>query len=302
MKRFVSIAASIALAMSLLLLSGCSLSTLKPEGTGPAPELTPKTSATAKAGVLKVGIDSSSAPFAGNDSSGKLVGIDVDIAAAIAEQLGCSVEFVNVASDEADTALAAGTVDIVMNVGSKDFAPTSVTTVGPYLTDGPAFFATKATASSSASATGKVAKIPDGSTIAAQKDSVSEYQVQSAYPALTLTSTSTLSEAFNSLEQGKVTYAAADAIVGAYIATGHDDIAFVSAIATTSGIYVGVPQKNTQLAADVDGAVKAIQQNGVLNLCLAKWIGTPLTLPSPLDAPTYVSTGNLSTTTQARTV
>ena len=79
MKRFVSIAASIALAMSLLLLSGCSLSTLKPEGTGPAPELTPKTSATAKAGVLKVGIDSSSAPFAGNDSSGKLVGIDISL-------------------------------------------------------------------------------------------------------------------------------------------------------------------------------------------------------------------------------
>lgn len=64
-------------------------------------------------GKLKVGVDFGNPPFAGETS--KAAGIDIDVASAIAQELGLEVEFVDVGSS-ADIALSSKKCDIVMGV------------------------------------------------------------------------------------------------------------------------------------------------------------------------------------------
>lgn len=66
-------------------------------------------------GVLKVGLDFGNPPLAGESS--KASGIDVDVASAVAEELGLEVEFIDVGSG-AEVALSTKKVDIVMGISS----------------------------------------------------------------------------------------------------------------------------------------------------------------------------------------
>ena len=76
----------------------------KPEPK-PEPKMAPP--AVKTAGVLVAGVDLDVPPFAGVDQ-GKQAGIDVDVAAAIADRLGLAVSYVDVKPSEAASALAEG--------------------------------------------------------------------------------------------------------------------------------------------------------------------------------------------------
>ena len=65
-------------------------------------------------GTLRVGVNTENPPLAGM-GSGKIIGIDVDIAAALADELGLKLSVVDVGSDPAG-ALANGTVDVVLGI------------------------------------------------------------------------------------------------------------------------------------------------------------------------------------------
>ena len=72
-----------------------------------------------KSGTLRVGVNAGSPPLAGSpSSSSKIVGIDVDVAAALADQLGLKLEIVDVGTDP-EAALKEGKVDVAMGIGSE---------------------------------------------------------------------------------------------------------------------------------------------------------------------------------------
>ncbi|MER6344069.1 ABC transporter substrate-binding protein [Streptomyces sp. NPDC001595] len=66
-------------------------------------------------GVIKVGSDIAYAPVEFKDSSGKTVGIDPDIAAAMGKQLGVDFQFENGTFDTLITGLRSGRYDIAMS-------------------------------------------------------------------------------------------------------------------------------------------------------------------------------------------
>ncbi|GIK40578.1 MAG: basic amino acid ABC transporter substrate-binding protein [Chloroflexota bacterium] len=66
-------------------------------------------------GTLRVGLDASFPPFETIDASGQIVGLDVDIAQAIAADLGVEAEFVNIAFDGLYDALLARRVDLIIS-------------------------------------------------------------------------------------------------------------------------------------------------------------------------------------------
>lgn len=66
-------------------------------------------------GVLRVGTEGVYAPFSYHDSSGELVGYDVDVARAVGEKLGVQVEFVETPWDSMFAALESDRFDIVAN-------------------------------------------------------------------------------------------------------------------------------------------------------------------------------------------
>lgn len=66
-------------------------------------------------GVLRVGLDASFPPFETIDANGQIAGLDVDIAQAIAADVGVKVELVNIGFDGLYDALLARRVDLVIS-------------------------------------------------------------------------------------------------------------------------------------------------------------------------------------------
>ena len=66
-------------------------------------------------GTLQVGLDASFPPFETIDANGQIVGLDVDIARAIAADLGVEAEFVNIGFDGLYDALLARRVDFIIS-------------------------------------------------------------------------------------------------------------------------------------------------------------------------------------------
>lgn len=94
---------------AVLVFSGCSPSSYEGELKTPViqkPDILQN-------GVLKVGVDYGNPPLAGETS--KAFGIDIDVASAIAEEMGLRVEFIDVGASP-ELAIANKKVDIVMGL------------------------------------------------------------------------------------------------------------------------------------------------------------------------------------------
>lgn len=252
--------------LSLLALSGCSGVTGSKEI-----ELTPVITAPAIGvdGVLRVGVDSTNAPYAGT-SDGNIVGVDADIAAALAEEMGLTLELVDTKGQNADSVLSSGTVDVIMDREQSGSSSVSGTLVGPYLESGPALFAV--VRSNTAPAEVNTASLA-GTKIAAQKDSLSAWTLEEIIGAGTADPRESLDLAFKALEQGEVGYAAADAVVGSYLALEYKDISCVKLLGTPIGVYMGVSSEKTELIGALTEALRSLRDKGVLETLLAKWLG-----------------------------
>lgn len=219
-------------------------------------------------GVLRVGVNTGNVPLAGKGEEA-IIGIDVDIAAAMADELGLKLSIVDVGSDPA-SALAEGTVDIVMGVDEAD-ADGAFWLTSTYIPTGVAVF--------SLSPDAGVPVSGDGSTFAAQVSSKSAWAAGNEFGLEALQSTATLTDAFKSLESGEVDYAVADAIIGLYGAHSEGIDVHVSAmLLAPSGYCVGVSSANTDLQNAISQAVSTLSANGVIGVIEMKWLGTTVDL------------------------
>lgn len=240
-----------------------------------SPQIEPP--AIGESGTLRVGVDTAKAPLAGiMESNRAIVGLDVDIAAAIADELGLKLSIVDVGSDAA-SALADGTVDIVMGVNQSE-ADGSFWVSQTYLPTGIALFSTNPDAGAPAA--------DSGSTFAAQISSTSAWAVSNEFGAGSLEAASTLPEAFGALRDGKVDYVAADAVIGLYTAHSQEMDTYLCAMLSRVGGYViGASSSNADLQSSISQAVQNITSGGVLGVIERKWLGTTLDLSAvPLSA------------------
>ena len=117
----------LALLMCLAILAGCSNSSKQdtpadtpaaPEAstTEPAPEPDDQLAAIQKAGKLVVGVEGTYYPFTFHDEeTNELTGYDIEVAEAVAAQMGVEVEFVESEWDSLLVALDTGRLDTVIN-------------------------------------------------------------------------------------------------------------------------------------------------------------------------------------------
>lgn len=241
-------------------------------------------------GTLRVGVDAQNPPLSGMLESGntsKIVGLDVDIAAALADEWGLKLSIVDVGTDP-EGALAEGKVDIVMGI-DKSSSDSSFWCSDVYLQSGVALFASSADA-----------VVPDassGATFAAQVSSKSAWAVMNEFGEESLTSTNSPLDAFNALSSGSVQYVAAGAVVGVYAAHANNLEAHVVALMQQpAGYCIGVLDDNSELKTAVADAVATLTSNGVISVIETKWLG------APLDLSTVPLTGSVTpvmdTTTQ----
>ena len=262
--RVVAVVCAAALALFVV---GCSQETYTPS-SGEAVVSSPTIG---EDGVLRVGVDSSSAPLAGQSTTtGNIVGIDVDIAAALADELGLKVEIVDV-GDDAATALSEGTVDIVLGVEVSNTSETYWLS-DTYLDTAVALFAL-------ASASSEVPSNVSTLTVAAQVSSQSAWAVTNVLDQAVLSTTTSLEDAFTALGEAKVSYVASDAIIGTFAAYSIDlDVQIVALLEEASGYCVAVLSTNTDLQSAISEALETISSNGTISLIEKKWLGTTVDL------------------------
>lgn len=268
MKR-IKMAALLCLTVCLVVVfAGCSAGSYTP----PEKEQVVSDSALGQAGTLRVGVNADTAPLAGQaTSSSKIVGIDVDVAAALADQLGVKLQIVDVGTDP-DAALSAGNVDIVMGVDNAE-ADSAFWKSSPYLSTGVALFGKEGeTTIPTATANPKVA---------AQVSSKSSWRVTNLFGDDALSVENDLKSAFSALSSGKADYVAADAVIGTYVVHGSSYKAqIIALLQDPSGYCVGAAKTNTALQEAVSNAIELLTSGGVIDLIEQKWLGSALDLAS----------------------
>lgn len=254
-------------------LTGCSSS----EPYTP-PETTPAVSSPAiiEDGVLHVGVNASAAPLAGKNSSGDLVGFDVDLAAALADALGLKVEVTDVGANGA-SALSQGNVDIVLGV-EQDSSSASVWESDSYLQTGIALFA---------AANAQVPTKESAPKIAVQTSSTSSWLAENEFGAEALVRVNGLADAFKALG-GQAQYAAADAVRGTYVLSDDSlgvDASIIALMQQPSGYCVALLDSNSQLKQAVADALSSITDGGLMTVLEKKWLGVEWDLSDvPLTA------------------
>lgn len=243
------------------------------------PEPTPTVSSPAigQDGVLRVGVNSSAAPLAGTNSAGDLVGYDVDLAAALADELGLKVEVVDVGATF-ETALEDGDVDVVLGV-EEGSASKEVWESDPYLQTAVALFSDDANA--------QVPTADSSPVIAVQTSSTSSWMAENEFGAEALERVSGLSEAFETMASGGADYVAADAVRGVYAQSGSEgsQATIVALMQQPSGYCIALLDSNTELKQAVADALSSLVDGGMVNILNKKWLGQDWNLDGvPLTA------------------
>ena len=264
MKRMKALVCCAAAACLAMVLAGCSS---QQSYTPPEKSATVSSPAIGKSGTLRVGVNAGSPPLAGSpSSSSKIVGIDVDVAAALADQLGLKLEIVDVGTDP-EAALKEGKVDVAMGIGSE--IEVSFWRSPAYLPKGVALFSTSANAT--------VPTKASSPKIAAQVSSTSSWQVTNEFGQDALVSETDLKSAFAALADGSAQYVAADAVIGMYAAhSGGYDAQIVALMQQPGGYCVGMLEANTELQAAVKYALAALTDGGIVSVIEKKWLGTDI--------------------------
>lgn len=263
-------------------LSGC--------GKAAEPKVEPKVAppAIAAAGTLKVGVDMSQPPFAGEDQ-GRKAGLDIDVAAALADRLGLKVVYVDVKPSDAATALAAGTADAVMSVPLADAAAvTQLSLAGSYVDNGPGLFVS----------TGSTASVEPSLTIdsiagrvAAQEGSESFWVLRSELDSESVAPYESLRAAIEALNAGEEELVAGDILTAAYIARDFPEIHLAGQLRPAQPLAVAVTAENTALGEAIRTELDALAADGVIDALRRKWVGT---LPE-LETAASEESGTVST-------
>jgi polar amino acid transport system substrate-binding protein len=221
-------------------------------------------------GVLRAVVDLSYPPFAGT-VQGQKVGLDVDVAAAIADQLGLKLELINGTPAAGAVRVKAGTADLVLGGLTVDGAVASqIAFAGSYVSDGPAVFA-----SSDATATmGGLAS----ERIAVQKGSGAYWALLDEYGETPLVEMPTLLDALKAVGSGKAEVAAGDALVGSYMIRSLPSLRYLGQIGTAYPVGVGVSASKPKMESEVRGILDRLAEQGVLATLRRKWAGDLPTL------------------------
>ena len=244
-------------------------------------------SALGKDGVLRVGVNAASAPLAGQtSSSSRIVGIDVDAAAYLADELGLDLEIVDVGTDPA-SALKDNKVDIVMGVDESEEG-SGFWRSPSYLSTGVALF--------SASNENSIPTTDSKPKIAAQVSSKSSWRVTNLFGNDSLVPQDNLKGAFDALKNGTARYTAADAVIGTYVANsnGYDD-KIVALLQDPSGYCVAAGEGNTELQNAVSESLNKLVNGGMMDVIENKWLGQTL----DLKGITVIKGGSGDTSTSA---
>lgn len=238
-------------------------------------------------GVIKVGSDIAYAPVEFKDDSGKTVGIDPDLAAAMGKQLGVTFEFENGTFDSLITGLRSKRYDIAMSAmtDTKDRQEGIDSDTGKKVGEGVDFVDYFTAGVSIYTQKGKNTDIKSwsdlcGKKIVVQRGTVSEDLAKAEAKKCTGGKTITI-EAFDNDQQAQTRLRAGGAAAGssdfpvaAYAVKtsgGGNDFQLVGEQVEAAPYGIAVAKNNTQLRDALKAALDAIIANGEYEKVIKKW-------------------------------
>ncbi|MBR3234458.1 MAG: amino acid ABC transporter substrate-binding protein [Atopobiaceae bacterium] len=214
-------------------------------------------------GYLTVGVRTltSSAPMCVQGENGILYGLDVDLAAALASEMGLKVRYVSVT----DTSLLGSDCDIVMDTAPDTSGRVAV--VGNYVQTASSFFYRGDT-------TVLVPTDLGGKSVGLQSGSNSETVLNRTGLMMSQQSFPSLNDAFDALAAGQVDFVLCEAYPGAYLATFHPGVSFAGSLELPEYYGVGALSANSELVGQLQAAYDVITANGTLEDVRSRWVGS----------------------------
>lgn len=258
----------IALLASIALLSGCAN-----VGGAPAPEMSasPVLDRVLESGTLRVGMAGDTPPMNATNRSGALIGLEVDLAANLAEGMGVRAVFVKLPFGDLLGALESGRVDIVLsNMTMTPERNTKVAFAGPYLVSGKALL-TKSEKLADADEPGDLDR--HGLRISALRGSTSEQLLRRSADDAVVRLTETPAQAVQLVLRGEV-----DAMLGDYtivalavLRNPNAGLVGVSAPLTFEPIGAALPAGDALFENLVRNYLTLLEGTGTMDLLRGKW-------------------------------
>lgn len=227
-------------------------------------------------GALRVGMDAQYPPFCFRDElNEEYTGFDVDLAYAVCDALGVTLEIVPIAWSEMDAALADGRVDCVFCGCAQTDADGGPRYSYPYLETSTALVVRGDSAVSGMSGlAGKTLGIREGSC---------ELEVLRENPdfAKSLGSAYTFPqcyEMFNNIVTGAMDAALADRLAVEYRIAQGDNLKIIDGPEAAWQLAGAFPADSAALQGAVNQALVSLGFNGVLSEITSDWFGTDISM------------------------
>jgi polar amino acid transport system substrate-binding protein len=218
-------------------------------------------------GTLRVGLDASFPPFESINEAGQIVGIDVDIAQAIAADLGVELELVNIGFDGLYDALLARRVDLVISGLPYDPRWTQDVAYTINYFNAGQMLVTQATA-----LTMTAVEDVAGQTVAVEWGSQADMEgrrLARELPGLTLLRRATAEEALAALLAGEAGAAIVDAVSGAAaFPKGLRIVTYLSDEWYAAAVHI----ESQELLAAVNQSLTDLAESGELAKIQARWL------------------------------
>lgn len=221
--------------------------------------------------TLKIGIDDTYPPMEFRNEDDELVGFDIDFANALAKEMGVEIEFVPTAWDGIFSALKSERYDMI--ISSVSITPERLEEFEfskPYLSNGQVIVVAKDsdTVESVADLEGMTVGVQLGTTAdnaAAKQMEVTPFELKQ-YDDIVQT--------FSDMKAGRINAVVVDyAVAIDFLLNNPDQYKITTAQLTNEPIGVCIKKGNTDLKAQVDKAIAALQENGTLVPISEEWLG-----------------------------
>ncbi len=219
-------------------------------------------------GVLRVGLDPSWPPFESLNEQGELIGLDVDLARAIADRLGVQAQFVVSGWEGLIDALRVGQFDAAISALPYDAWRTrTVAYTAPYFNAGPVILTSDPNIRSPQDLAGRVVHVELG----AESD-VQARRLQKKGIALTLTAHDTPQAACAAAQAQAGHATIVDHVSARLFRREHPDLNILDEPLYDEPFVIAVPLSARSLREAIDQVLVDLGQSGELSQIESRWL------------------------------
>ena len=225
-----------------------------------------------RAGVIKVGVNTDSRPFAFYDNKGKIQGYDIDLSRRIAEYIlgsGENVKFIPVTPRNRLLKISTGEVDIV--IATMTITPQRQEIIEfsiPYDVAGQALLVRSSS---------KISSINDlsGSGVGVIWGTTAEKNLAALVPNANIIGFKSYHDAYKALKNGKIEAITSDDTILSRFAMEDNQVKLLPKRYSREPYGIGFRKGkgSDQLKKDLDDAISDLKQKNVINSIHKKWLG-----------------------------